>query len=340
MSEGITTPASDVLSSLKQWPVRGVGVDEPMSCVLVRGDWTGAFELLAPLYEAGYQLTLTPDNHLGNCALCHAPSLIILALGADTPLTSDEFAFDGHPVPWIGWNRQDNSASAHSAYNAGALSVLPAQLSGTLLLQSIRNALVAVMPFGARGVIERRYEREELIGLEYDAVLEVRAGIVAQTIIHADGVEVLLGLCGPGQLLIGHPDDSCCLQLVAHTDAHVMVRSWATAAATPGFAEQLRSRLRQLEAWSAMGARHYLDQRVLGILGLLGEQFGRPQGDGLLVDVRVTHAQLATAVGATRTTITRILGELRARNLLTTIGTGARERFYLRTWDPIDHGLR
>lgn len=310
---------------------------ETPSGVLVRGDWTGAFELLAPLYSAGLPLTLATDDRLCDCALPHAPRLMLVALGGVTPPGATAFVLDGRPLPWIGWNRHDVPNMALAAYQSGALTVLPAELTGELLLQSVRNALAATIPSGISGIIERRYERAELIALERDAIVEVHEGIVAQTVIHADGTEVLLGLCGPGQLLIGHPDDSCCLQLLAHTAVRVTIRDWSTAAAQPHFVERLRARLRQMEAWSAMGARHYLDQRMLGILGLLGEQFGRPQDDGLLIDVRITHAQLATAVGATRTTVTRILGELRAQQLLTTVGSGASERFCLRTWEQGEH---
>ena len=314
--------------------------DERMDSLLVRGDWAGAFELLAPLYGAGYRLTLAPDGRLCDGTLPHAPGLLLVALDDDTPHDATAFLLEGQPLPWIGWNRHDEMSAALAAYRTGALTVLPAALSGELLLQSVRNALAAVAPPGATSTIERRYARDALIALERDAILDVREGIVAQTVIHADGTEVLLGLCGPGQLLIGHPDDSCCLQLLAHTETLVTIRGWSAAAAQPHFAERLRARLRQLEAWSAMGARHYLDQRVIGILGLLGEQFGHPQDDGLLIDVRITHAQLATAVGATRTTVTRILGELRARNLLTTVGSGASERFCLRSRERIDHQFR
>jgi CRP-like cAMP-binding protein len=181
-----------------------------------------------------------------------------------------------------------------------------------------------------RGERIRRYPRDAIIALPADAILDVREGVVAQTVLHDDGSEVLLGLCGPGSLLVGHPEDDCCLQILAHTDVTVSIERWETAAGQPGFAARLRTRLRQMEAWSAMGARHYLDQRLLGILGLLAEQFGTPHDEGTLVDVRITHAQLAAAIGATRTTVTRLLGDLRARDLLTTSGTGPRERFCLR----------
>lgn len=167
-----------------------------------------------------------------------------------------------------------------------------------------------------------RFRRGTLIPLPSDAVLEVRRGVVALTALHADGVEVLLSLCGPEQLVAGHPESLCCLQLMAHTDVEVLIQPWSEAAGQPGFAERLRVRLRQTESWAAMQARPHLEQRVIGILGLLAETFGTscPQR-GLVIDVRLTHSQLASAVGATRATITRLLNDLRRRGLVTTVRT-------------------
>jgi CRP-like cAMP-binding protein len=192
----------------------------------------------------------------------------------------------------------------------------------------------------ARGGAIRRYGRDTTIGLERDAVLEVREGVVALSVIHPDGTEVLLGLYGPGQILIGHPEDSCFLHLIAHTEVTATVRPWAEAARGAAFPEQLLARLRAMEAWSAMQARQGVEQRVLGVLSLLAEQFGVRRGAWTTIEIRITHAQLAAAVGAGRTTVTRILGDLRARGLLASTGAGAGERFQVREWGRANHGLR
>jgi hypothetical protein len=308
--------------------------------LLATGAWHGALEILAPLHEAGYRLTLAPDGDRRADRGSRLPALLLVALGGQPPSPVSTPAAGERALPWLCWNRDDDPACTLAAYSAGALAVLPAALTGSVLLQSVRSALTAVGPPRPVGAVERRYEREELLLLERDAVLDVREGVVAQTVIHADGTEVLLGFCGPGQLLVGHPEDSCCLQLVAHTDAVVTIRDWGEVTGEPGFPERLRARLRQMEAWSAAQARHYLDQRVLGILGLLAEQFGAPREGATLIDVRITHAQLAAAVGATRTTVTRLLGDLRSRGLVSTVGVGAGERFCLHEWDRVDHDLR
>jgi len=129
---------------------------------------------------------------------------------------------------------------------------------------------------------------------------------------------------------------------MAHTDVIATARVWHAIAGDPTLSERLRMRIQLMEAWAAMQARPHLDERLLGLLGLLAEQFGVAQGEGLLVDIRLTHAQLASAVGATRSTVTRILGDLRMRGKLTTIGDGERERFCVLQWEAGQHmrGLR
>lgn len=175
----------------------------------------------------------------------------------------------------------------------------------------------------------RRYLRGTLIPTMPEQLLQIQAGIVAQMVIHTDGTEVLLGLHGAGQLLIPHPADSCFLHLQAQTEVLIVPISWQEACQWPDLPEKLRARLWQQEAWAAMQARPAYEDRLLGILSLLAEQFGIATDDGILVDLRITHQQLAGAIGATRSTVTRLLSTLRRRNLLTTIGAGSQERFCL-----------
>ena len=175
----------------------------------------------------------------------------------------------------------------------------------------------------------RHYRRGTLIPTLPDQLLQIQAGIVAQMVIHTDGTEVLLGLHGAGQLLLPHPADSCFLHLQAQTEVLLVPISWQEARQWPDLPEQLRGRLWQQEAWAAMQARPHLADRILGLLELLAEQFGRTQPDGVLIDVRITHQQLAAASGATRTTVTRILQELRRRAVLDVVGQGQQERFCL-----------
>lgn len=221
--------------------------------------------------------------------------------------------------------------------------VPPEQVERTIqsMLSSAETAQ-ASPALGAPGAERRRlrYRQGSLISLPDDAVLEVKEGVVALTALHADGAEVLLGLFGPGALLPGHPADSCAIELTAHTKVEVRMHSWAEAVRQPELAEKLLLRLRQMEAWASMQSRPNMEQRVLGILGLLAEHFGRPHARGLLIDVRLTHSQLASAVGGTRATVTRLLSQLRRRGVLSVVGGPGGVRFCLRDAPGGNDGLR
>jgi CRP-like cAMP-binding protein len=242
-------------------------------------------------------------------------------------------------IPWVAWNRTDDQTLTLLAYAAGASAVLPRELTAPVLKQTITTALGPSLVRQRRplGTGQQRYRRGALIPLEPNTLLEITRGVVAQTMLHGDGSEVLLGLYGPGQVLIGHPDDDCAIQLSAQSDVVATICGWPDVSSDPTFAERLRMRIQLMEAWAAIQARPHLDERLLGLLGLLAEQFGVAHPEGTLVDIRLTHAQLASAVGATRSTITRILGDLRTRGLLSTVGDGERERFCMRQWAGGQH---
>jgi len=49
---------------------------------------------------------------------------------------------------------------------------------------------------------------------------------------------------------------------------------------------------------------------------LLTQEYGIPSPDGLYFPYPLTHAQIGRAIGATRVTVTRLLGRLRTQGLI------------------------
>ncbi|MEZ4833934.1 MAG: hypothetical protein R2873_18450 [Caldilineaceae bacterium] len=137
--------------------------------------------------------------------------------------------------------------------------MLPLLTGPSLLLQRIRRQMAAQK--APRSQIEDQTQRCHLyrqgrtIHVDADLVMWIETGVVAQTVIHADGSEVMLGLYGPGLIVIPHPEDGCFIHLTAHTDVQIELMPWAQAITLPDFAERLRLRLRLMEAWSANQAR-------------------------------------------------------------------------------------
>lgn len=175
----------------------------------------------------------------------------------------------------------------------------------------------------------RRYSRGLFIPTTPDQLLKVDEGVVAQLVVHTDATEVLLGFYGPGQLIVPHPADSCYIYFQAHTDVTLRTLPWSEAHHLPGLIDQLRARIWRQEAWAALQARPANEDRLLGVLTLLAEQFGVATENGTLIDLRITHQQLASTIGVTRPTITRLISLLRRRDHLSTVGVGNQERFLL-----------
>jgi CRP-like cAMP-binding protein len=304
-----------------------------MKHILIRGDWQPCAELIQLLQRAGDLVSLTPDSETVSADFM----LIRVADAAHLPVSGEE------KLPWAAWVCSQSKTLIPLAYQAGAQAVFPENTPVRVICDFIQRALAVhtseTPAEPLEKAIQRHYQKGDTILLGADSVLEVKEGIIAQTMVHQDGAEVLLGLFGPHMLVVPHPEDTCYIQLMAQTNANVVIQPWPTAVLDPLFLEKLRARLQQMEAWAAMQARPHLDQRVLGILSLLAEQFGRECGSGESLTVRITHMQLASAVGATRTTITRTLGELKAQGRLTMLQTDDGERFCLPKWEHGSHGL-
>jgi hypothetical protein len=307
-----------------------------MNHIVLSGDWKNKPEVINTFITAGFIVSLLPD---GQAVSLPCDLIITRASKPDHLLHMKDAA-----VPWLAWCAGSDGNLTNLAYQYGARAFFPEETSGQVILQYVQKNMLNA---GAQAVgsnpneiiAQRRYQKGDIIILEPDTILEVQKGILAQTMVHEDGSEVLLGLFGAEHLVIPHPSDTCYIQLIAYTDLLATIKPWMQGSHAPDFPEKLRSRLQQMEAWAAMQARPHLDQRVLGILSLLAEQFGLTTPEGRVVDVRITHSQLASAVGATRATITRTIRDLRHQNKLSIVSTPNGERFCLLQWEQGHHGI-
>jgi CRP-like cAMP-binding protein len=310
-------------------------LEKIMKHILLVGDWSGQCQMLGMFLSAGCMISLFPEGATGFVSC----DLIVARLAKEADLEGIE----GMAGAWLAWCTVDDKALANLAYQKGASAVFSKDTPENIIVQVAQRNLERLnSPYSQamENVIQRRYQRGDVILLEQDTVLEIQQGILAQTMVHQDGTEILLGLVGPRQVVLPHPADTCFIQLISHTNSVVSIQSWERAYRDADFPMKLSARLRQMEGWAAMQARPHLDQRVIGILSLLAEQFGVSTPEGRMIDVRITHMQLSSAVGATRTTITRTLGDLRRQGVLSLAETADGERYCLTRWEHNHHALR
>ncbi|WP_448574219.1 Crp/Fnr family transcriptional regulator [Trichothermofontia sp.] len=165
------------------------------------------------------------------------------------------------------------------------------------------------------------YQAGQIISLKPDEVWLVGRGVVVLSTLYQSGDEALLGLAAPA-MPFGLPLTAIApYQATALTDVDVMRLTMVEIESSPALRHeidrQLARRLRQTEALLALGGYRRVEERLRQLLLLLAQEMGQPTADGLRLMVRLTHQHLANAIGTTRVTVTRLIGQLRREKWLT-----------------------
>lgn len=107
----------------------------------------------------------------------------------------------------------------------------------------------------------------------------------------------------------------------AHIDeTEVVWLYWKDLKNWPGFSQQLYEAFRyqhqrKLLWLSALGQRKTID-RLTSFLTLLLEEHGISEEENCCLPYSLTHAQIGSAIGSTRVTVTRLMGKLRRQGII------------------------
>ncbi len=78
----------------------------------------------------------------------------------------------------------------------------------------------------------------------------------------------------------------------------------------------LSSRILQTEMMIETLAHRDMGSRLVSFLLILCRDFGTPGTDGITIDLKLSHQAIAEAIGSTRVTVTRLLGDLRQEKMI------------------------
>ena len=176
---------------------------------------------------------------------------------------------------------------------------------------------------GFRDLLESCYRRRSLVSLPSGSsvpllrnhVWLVVRGMVKLGAITIHGDDILLGLAGPNEPF-GDP-----LSGVEAQEARTLCASDLLCLPSseihqdPGLASALLQavtlRHRQSQALLALMGLRRVEERVRGFLELLASEYGHPCDNGLRLNLRLTHQEIASALATTRVTVTRVIGSLK-----------------------------
>jgi len=78
----------------------------------------------------------------------------------------------------------------------------------------------------------------------------------------------------------------------------------------------LSSRILQTEMMIETLAHRDMGSRLVSFLLILCRDFGVPTKEGITIDLKLSHQAIAEAIGSTRVTVTRLLGDLRQEDII------------------------
>ncbi len=144
-----------------------------------------------------------------------------------------------------------------------------------------------------------------------------------------ENAETFLGFVSQGQPFEVARETFCTFEAYAHIDqTSVMWMYWPDLDQWPLFRQQVLDAFRYQHQrklmWLGILGQRRTIARLLGFLTLLIDEHGQAMGDepegegvsGYYLPWNLTHAQIGSAIGSTRVTVTRLMGKLRAEGLI------------------------
>jgi CRP-like cAMP-binding protein len=170
----------------------------------------------------------------------------------------------------------------------------------------------------------QHYAAKQKIPLLEDDVCIVYRGVAQIQTFDYSGDESVVGLIGPMMPFSRAFTDLDAYYVHALTDVDLLRFSWRDVQKSPTLAMKMNHllvrRLQQAEIFLTLRNKNKLDDRLLSLLIFLAREFGKEGPEGIRIDVRLTHQQIANIVGTTRVTVTRLIGEFKRTSLLVSKG--------------------
>jgi CRP-like cAMP-binding protein len=150
------------------------------------------------------------------------------------------------------------------------------------------------------------FNRRDILPLETNLLWQIRAGAVRLLTLSEDGTPITLGFWGDGDLtgqplICIQPGEIECLTKVQAVPLNPE-QCW-------NFQSVMRSHLHQMQELIRL-RQGQVRQRLHMLLDWLAFKFGHPINQGRLIQLRLTHQDMADAIGTTRVTVTRLMQEL------------------------------
>jgi CRP-like cAMP-binding protein len=190
-------------------------------------------------------------------------------------------------------------------------------------------AISAPNPALSSPLVQRLFSRRELIPLREDVLWRIERGAVRTVTWSEQGALITLGYWGTGDI-VGIP-----LSRVQPYQIECLTRvemSILPSELWPQAVDAMLSHIQQAEEILNIVHRKPVSLRLWQFLVWLSQKFGRDVDKGRLIDLGVTHQEIAEVMNTTRVSVTRILQQFESEGLL--VRHERRLILFWRSWAP------
>ena len=158
-----------------------------------------------------------------------------------------------------------------------------------------------------------RFARRSLLPLSENYLWQIESGVVRTLTWLEDGTTITLGLWGVGDVVSrvlskAEPYQMECLTPVEATILPVDRAHQVN--------EALISHIQQFQEFLEILHCRSVDTSLLRLLNWLAKKFGHEVERGQLINLRLTHQEIAEIIGTTRVTVTRVLNEFEHQGII------------------------
>ncbi len=152
-----------------------------------------------------------------------------------------------------------------------------------------------------------------VLPLKPNSVWKIEAGVIRTVTWHEDGTLVTLGVWGAGDI-VGQAFSKIepyQIECLSRVEAMILPLDECLP-----MTDVLLSHIQQVEELMVIRSYKTVEIMLIKLLGWLAKKFGRVVEQGHLIDLRLTHQDIADLLNSTRVTITRALTQLEAQGLI------------------------
>lgn len=164
------------------------------------------------------------------------------------------------------------------------------------------------------------YQKGDEIPLVSQGVWQVNRGVIQLGKFNSHGEEILLGWVQPLNFFGSWLTSIDTYQAKALSNVYLkwyaLSEIQSSCSLSQMILNQVVIRVRQTESLLAIAGIKRVEERLIELLKLLAQDMSESVDNGTRIVVRLTHQNIANAIGTTRVTVTRILGDFQRQGLI------------------------